>query len=143
MLDVKIDDDAGRGAIIDRVAAAEMTDRVVYGVRSAEHAQALIGAGAKFPRLAMPAEPNMLDEFPGDGLVGVRLWEDQVSAAAIARIRDRELAVWVTAGFRKQGEAPGYISTERLRTLRQLGVDAVLVNDVAPAVRIARASPGE
>jgi len=143
MLDVKIDDDAGRAAIIDRVAAAGMIEQVVYGVRSAQHARALIGAGAKFPRLAMPAEPDMLDEFPDDGLVGVRLWEDQMSEAAIARIRDRKLGVWVTAGLRKQGEAPGYISTARLQTLRRLGVDAVLVNDVAPAVWIAHASQGE
>lgn len=139
MLDVKIDDDAGRGAIIDRVAAAGMTDQVVYGVRSAQHARALSGARARFARLAMPAEPEMLEDFPVDGLVGARLWEDQVSDAAIARIRDRKLAVWVTAGFRKRGEAPGYIGVDRLRALRERDVDAVLVNDVALAVRIAHA----
>jgi glycerophosphoryl diester phosphodiesterase len=138
MLDVKIDDDRGRHAIIERVTAAGMTGHVVYGVRSAEHARALIADGATFARLAMPAEPAMLDAFPADGLVGVRLWEDQVDAAAIARIRARELPVWVTAGVRKQGEAPGFITAERLQALRSLGIDAVLVNDVALAVGVAR-----
>lgn len=141
MLDVKIDHDAGRHAIIERVAAAGMTEHVVYGVRSAEHARDLIADGAKFDRLAMPAEPTMLDGFPADGLVGVRLWEDQVNEAAIARIRARNLPVWVTAGFRKQGEAPGFITAERLRSLKALGIEAVLVNDVELAVGIAQGEP--
>jgi glycerophosphoryl diester phosphodiesterase len=138
MLDVKIDADAQRRAIIDCVAAAGMTERVVYGVRSAAHARALIADGAAFDRLAMPAEPSMLDEFPDDGLVGVRLWEDQVDEAAIARIRRRGLPVWVTAGHRKQGEAPGFITAQRLQRLKSSGVDAVLVNDVELAVRLAK-----
>lgn len=138
MLDVKIDADAQRRAIIDRVAAAGMTERVVYGVRSAAHARALIADGAAFDRLAMPAEPSMLEAFPDDRLVGVRLWEDQVDEVAIARIRRRGLPVWVTAGHRKQGEAPGFITDERLRRLKMFGVDAVLVNDVELAVGIAK-----
>lgn len=138
MLDVKIDADAQRRAIGDCVAAAGMTGHVVYGVRSAAHARALIADGARFDRLAMPAEPAMVDEFPDDGLVGVRLWEDQVDAAAIARIRGRRLPVWVTAGHRKEGEAPGFITAERLQRLKALGIDAVLVNDVELAVGIAR-----
>jgi glycerophosphoryl diester phosphodiesterase len=138
MLDVKLDDAAGRAAIIGCVAAAGMADQVVYGVRSAEHARALTAAGARFARLAMPAQPAMLDAFPDDGLVGVRLWEDQVEAGALARIRGRGLPVWVTAGFRERGEAPGFITAERLRALQALGIDAVLVNDVALALAIAR-----
>lgn len=138
MLDVKIDTDAERRAIIDCVAAAGMIDRVVYGVRSAAHARALNADGAAFARLAMPAEPALLDEFPSDRLVGVRLWEDQVDEAALARIRGRGLPVWVTAGHRSRGEAPGFITAERLQRLRALGADAVLVNDVALAVGIAQ-----
>lgn len=139
MLDVKIDAEHERRAIIDCIAAAGMTNDVVYGVRSAKHARDLIGDGASFARLAMPAEPPQIDEFPSDGLVGVRLWEEQVSDAAIARIRARKLPVWVTAGLRKAGEAPGYITTERLRVLKSLGIDAVLVNDVELARGVARA----
>lgn len=138
MLDVKIDDAPGRRAIIECVEAAGMTGQVVYGVRSAEHARHLLADGARFDRLAMPAQPQMLDDFPADGLVGVRLWEDQASESAIARIRARGLPVWVTAGVRSAGEAPGFATAQRLRTLRALGIDAVLVNDVALGVDIAR-----
>lgn len=138
MLDVKIDADAQRRAIIEIVAAAGMTSQVVYGVRSAAHARALIDDGANFDRLAMPVEPAMIDDFPDAGLVGVRLWEDQVDEAAMARIHRRGFPVWVTAGRRKQGEAPGFITAERLRRLKALGVDAVLVNDVELAVGIGR-----
>ena len=130
LLDVKIDDAAGRAAIIDAVAAAGMTDHVVYGVRNAEHARALTAAKACFARLAMPAQPDALDAFPPEQLLGARLWEDQVDGPAIERIRSRQLEVWVTAGVRSRGEAPGYITTERLQALRNLRVDAVLVNDV-------------
>lgn len=137
MLDVKIDHDAQRRAIIDCVAVAGMTTHVVYGVRSAAHAHALIADGARFDRLAMPAEPAMVDDFPDAGLVGVRLWEDQVDEASIARIRRRGLPVWVTAGHRKRGEAPGFVTAERLQQLKRLGVEAVLVNDVELAVGIA------
>jgi glycerophosphoryl diester phosphodiesterase len=140
MLDVKIDADAQRRAIAACVAAAAMTGHVVYGVRSAAHARALVADGVGFGRLAMPAEPDMLDDFPDDGLVGVRLWEDQVDALALARIRDRGLPVWVTAGRRKQGEAPGFVTAERLQQLESFGVDAVLVNDVGLAVGIAQRS---
>jgi len=138
MLDVKIDADHERRAIIDCVAAAGMTNDVVYGVRSAAHARSLIADGAHFARLAMPAEPPQLDDFPVDGLVGVRLWEDQVSDATRARIRTLELPVWVTAGVRKTGEAPGFITAQRLRALKSLDIDAVLVNDVELAHGIAR-----
>lgn len=106
MLDVKIDADVQRRAIIDCVAAAGMTERVVYGVRSAAHARALIADGAAFDRLAMPAEPSMLEAFPDDRLVGVACGKIKWTRAAIARIRRRGLPVSVTAGHRKQGEAP-------------------------------------
>lgn len=138
MLDVKIDADVQRRAIIDCVAAAGMTTQVVYGVRSADHARALVADGARFDRLAMPADPAMIDAFPDDGLVGARLWEEEVDEAAIARIRRRGLDVWVTAGHRKQGEVPGFITVPRLRQLKALGIDAVLVNDVELAVAVAR-----
>jgi glycerophosphoryl diester phosphodiesterase len=137
MLDVKVDDDAARAAIIRSVTAAGMMQQVIYGVRHPRHAYALDAEGAPCARLAMPAEPDMLSEFPLQRLIGARLWEDQVSDDAVARIRALGIAVWVTAGFRKRGEQPGYIDAERLRRLRDAGIDAVLVNDVELAVAIA------
>ena len=136
LLDVKIDDDAGRAAIMRAVDDAGMAEQVIYGVRNAEHAHALIAAAARFARLAMPSEPASLDAFPQAGLIGARLWEDQVTDDGIARIRDRGLQVWVTAGVRTRGEAPGYITAERLATLADRGIDAVLVNDVGLAVAL-------
>jgi glycerophosphoryl diester phosphodiesterase len=137
MLDVKIDDPAGRAAIVQEVAAAGMTDQVVYGVRTAEHAQALLAAAVPVRRLAMPAAPAMLDAFASEQLLGARLWEHQVDAPAIARIRARGIEVWVTAGVRTRGEAPGYIDAARLAALRAVGIDAVLVNDVELGRRVA------
>jgi glycerophosphoryl diester phosphodiesterase len=137
MLDVKVDDDAARTAIIRTVTAAGMMQQVVYGIRHPRHAHALDAEGARCARLAMPAKPETLAEFPLQGLIGARLWEDQVSDEAVARIRALELEVWVTAGFRGRGEKPGEIDGQRLRRLRGGGIDAVLVNDVERAVAIA------
>lgn len=130
MLDVKTDDDAARAAILHEVDAAGMQEQVIYGVRNARVADALQAAGARVARLAMPAQPGGLDAFPQAGLRGARLWEDQVDDAAIGRIRSRGLEVWVTAGVRSHGEAPGYITQARLDALAARGIDAVLVNDV-------------
>ena len=141
MLDVKVDSPAARAAIRRVVDAAAMADQIVYGVRRGEHARALEAEGVRYPLLAMPAEPEGLDEFPGARLIGARLWEDQVNDASLARIRARALAVWVTAGVRSRGEAPGYLDAARLGRLRAAGADAVLVNDVAAAVAATRNEP--
>jgi hypothetical protein len=90
----------------------------------------------------MPAQPELLDDFPSKGLLGARLWEDQVNDAAIARIRARRIEVWVTAGVRSRDEAPGYITAERCEALISRGVNAVLVNDVALAVSSVRRAKG-
>jgi hypothetical protein len=109
----------------------------VYGVRTPERSAALDAAGARFARLAIPREPAMLSAFPLHDVIGVRLWEDQVGDDALARIRARGLEVWVTAGVRSRGEAPGHIDAQRLRALRRAGIDAVLVNDVELALAVA------
>jgi hypothetical protein len=114
-----------------------MREEIVYGVRTPEHAAMLDAAGARFARVAMPREPAGLESFPLRDVAGVRLWEDQVDAPALARIRALRLDVWITAGCRSRGEAPGYIDAERLRALRRAGADAVLVNDVAQALAVA------
>jgi glycerophosphoryl diester phosphodiesterase len=139
LLDVKVDGEAVRAATVRVVSAAAMTEQIVYGVRNARHALALDGYGSELARLAMPAKPEMLGEFPLRRCIGVRLWEDQVNAATVANIRRRNLEVWVTAGVRSRGERPGHIDAARLERLRASGVDAVLVNDVALAVAIVHA----
>ena len=136
MLDVKGADRSAPGAIMRSIAAAGITDEVVYGVRTAEQAAALTASDARFARLAMPAQPEGLDAFPLEHVTGVRLWEDQVDATSLERIRDCGLSVWVTAGMRGRGEAPGYIDPQRLRALRRMRVDAVLVNDIALAADV-------
>jgi glycerophosphoryl diester phosphodiesterase len=137
MLDVKVGTPATIAAIVRLAAALGMRDEIVYGVRTPEHAAALDATGARFARVAMPREPAGLEGFPLRDVAGVRLWEDQVDEATLARIRARGLDVWITAGCRSRGEAPGYIDAERLRALRAAGAAAVLVNDVALARAVA------
>lgn len=135
MLDVKIDSEPVRDAILAALAATAMEDGVVYGVRTAEHLRALRARDVRFALLAMPARPERLDEFTGRDVHAARLWEHQVAAATLAEVRARGVQVWVTAGLRARGEDAGQITEPRLRNLLALGVDAVLVNDVELAVR--------
>lgn len=142
LLDVKLDDDAVRRAIVAAVDAAGMTGEVIYGVRTAEHECALIECGAGFKRLAMPARPALLAGYPRAHLIGARLWDDQIDVDAVQRIRAAGLEVWITAGDRTRGEAPGHIAAERVRALAAQGHDAVLVNDVALARSALDTPPG-
>jgi len=139
MLDVKIDSDAMRAAILKTVRAAGMERDVVYGVRSVDHLRALRDLNGTLPVLAMPLRPELLSGFLGGDMHAARLWEDEVSPQAVECVRSSGLRLWVTAGRRPDGEAAGYITAGRLERLIALGAAAVLVNDVELAVRVTRA----
>ena len=139
MLDVKIDSTALRAGALAALREAGMTDRVLYGVRSVEHLHAVRDAGPDLALIAMPAQPALLPEFLGAGVVAARLWEDAASAAEIERVRQAGLEAWITAGLRPAAEAPGAITAQRLRGLIAMGVDAVLLNDVGLALEVRRA----
>lgn len=141
MLDVKIDSDPMRAAVLGAVRMAGMDKDVVYGVRSIGHLRALRELRSPLPLLAMPSRPDLLFGFLGRDVRGARLWEDGLSPAAVERVRSTGLDLWATAGRRPEGEAAGHITAERVQRLFALGVDAVLVNDVDLAVRTHRAHP--
>lgn len=135
MLDVKVDSDTMRTGILNTVRSAGMEKDAVYGVRSIEHQVALRALGNRIPVVAMPPRPELLPGFLGGGVHAARLWEEDVTAASVEQVRSAGLQAWVTAGLRPAREAPGYITAARLEALLELGVDAVLVNDVDLAVR--------
>jgi glycerophosphoryl diester phosphodiesterase len=139
MLDVKVNTDSMAAAIIAALVAAAIQRDVVYGVRNPAQYARLRRLAPQLSLLAMPPAPDALPDFIAAGVAAVRLWEHGVTPARIARIRDAGRSVWVTAGLRDAGEAPGQITAERLLELDRLGIDAVLVND--PALAAATLQP--
>jgi glycerophosphoryl diester phosphodiesterase len=129
MLDVKVRTDEMAAAILAALDARNLRADAVYGVREPAQYPALRRAAPDLALLAMPSDPELLPDFVREGVTAVRLWEHEVTPARIARIRAARCDVWVTAGLKAEGEAPGEITAARLAKLHALGVNAVLVND--------------
>lgn len=143
MLDVKVKSDEMTAAILAALEARHMRAHAVYGVRDPAQYPALRRAGPDLALLAMPPDPERLPDFVREGVTAVRLWEHEVTPARVARIRAAHCDVWVTAGLKPEGEAPGEITDARLQTLHALMVNAVLVNDPQRAAIVVGACDAE
>ena len=115
--------------IVAVLEATRMTGDVIYGVRHPGQFDALHRHAPNIRALAMPAAPEPLEHYLDGCVTAVRLWEDEVTSERLARIHAAGREAWVTAGRRSEGEAPGFITAQRIAALSQSGVDAVLVND--------------
>lgn len=63
------------------------------------------------------------------------LWQKDVSKDRVERVQDAGLEVWVTPGAKATVDVPGTggeMDRETYDWLVDMGVDAVLVNDVEP-----------
>ena len=129
MFDVKIPTDEMLEAVIPLVEGMGMTKNIIYGARTVDHAQDLKKRAVEFAILGMPKKTSLIPEFIAAGVTAIRVWEEDITNEIIATIKVAGLPVWVTAGLRGQGEAPGDITRERIMSLDALGIDAVLVND--------------
>ncbi len=67
----------------------------------------------------------------------IRLWEDWVTDQQIDRIRDAGKKIWIMAG-KCTPAGVGYTSEENMRYWINLGVDGILVNDIAWARKIVK-----
>lgn len=124
--------------VLEEVNRHQMADSVILGVRTVAQAAALHAEAPKQTVLGFLKEESEIPAFYRAGGTIGRLWEEDVTAHSIRRAGTSEHPVWVTAGLRQTGEAPGQIDTPRLQRLRQLGVDGVLVNDPEAALRALR-----
>lgn len=124
----------------------DMVDQTVVGVRSVGQAQAVRDVSGASALLGFLKDYEEFPAFFDAGGDIARLWENDCSADAVAVARCGDHPVWVTAGGRNMPGQPGDIDTGRLRSLFDLGVDGVLVNDPAFALDVraaGRAGNGE
>jgi glycerophosphoryl diester phosphodiesterase len=119
-----------------------MTGQTVVGVRSIEQV-----------RFIRPTSPDSVilgflkdyDAFPAFFEAGgdiARLWEEDCRPDLLDAARCGDHPVWVTAGQRSAGEAPGAIDAQRLKRLFAMNIDGILVNDPVLAVRARNGGSG-
>lgn len=140
LLDVKLEHEALAALILEEVRRFGMEDQVVFGLGALGQVRAL---KHRAPGVAVLGLFRNRDDFPAFFAAGgdiARLWEEDVNESTLELARGRSRAggagpVWVTAGRRKLGEAAGEIDLPRLRSLMEMGIDGLLVNDPAQALR--------
>lgn len=126
--------------VLEEVNRHQMAASVIIGVRTVDQAEALHTNAPNQTILGFLKDETDIPAFyTAGGTIG-RLWEEDASARSIRLAAKDDHPVWITAGLRPAGEAPGYIDASRLQSLRTLGVDGVLVNDPEAALRAFRAA---
>jgi len=135
MLDLKLVTEAELAPGFAVVETLGVGADMFAGVRSIDMASVVRRLSPKATLLGLVKSPGDLPAFHAAGGAIGRLWEDEATETGVAAAKAGGLKVWVTAGTRGQGH-PGDISADGLRRLFRLGVDGVIVNDVAQAVAI-------
>jgi glycerophosphoryl diester phosphodiesterase len=126
--------------VLEEVNRHQMAESVVLGVRTAAQAETLHASAPNQTILGFLKEESEIPAFHAAGGTIGRLWEEDVTAPSLRQAGRGDHPVWVTAGLRQAGEAPGEIDAPRLQRLHTLGVDGVLVNDPEAALRAFRAA---
>lgn len=125
--------------VLEEVNRHGMAESVILGVRTVDQAGALHAAAPVQTILGFLKEEADIPTFYNAGGTIGRLWEEDATARSVRQAAKDGHPVWVTAGLRQSGEAPGQIDAPRLWGLRTLGIDGVLVNDPEAALRAFRA----
>lgn len=129
LVDVKTDDLVLAGAVLDRVITAGALGSTVVGLRSAEQVRLACARDAGVQCLGFVPDCDDIASFFDAGAIAVRVWEDDIEHPTAVRALKEGHRVWATAGRRSRGEAPGFITPERLAYLQDMGFEAVLLND--------------
>ena len=128
-IDMKTRDVDLSDAVWKVVTTCQAVGFVRAGTRSLAQLRHLMSLSADAECVAMTSEYDEIPAFLDGGARAVRVWEDDLEHPAAASATENHKPVWVTAGRRSDGEAPGFITPERLNRLRDLGIEAVLLND--------------
>ncbi len=126
--------------LAERVRAAGAQEACVVGVARTGDVEVVKAACPGIRVLAFMPELAQLDGFLHSCAEFVRLWEEWVDDERVRTVHGAGKRVWIMAGGQAEGEV-GYTTEASMRRWMRLGVDGILVNDVAWAMRIMR--PGE
>ena len=121
--------------LIGRICAADAGQACVLGVPNAEDAEIAAGACPSLRVLAFMPRPEQLAGFLSTPAAYIRLWEDWVCPERVRAVHAAGKQVWVMAGQPEEGSV-GVTSRRALLSWREMGVDGILVNDVAWALSV-------
>ena len=141
LLDVKLEEEDFPARILAEVGRLGMTNEVVFGLRTVAQTRAL---RSHAPGVAILGFFRDYGEYPAFFAAGgdmARLWEEDIGDSALGLARDasgggRERPVWVTTRLKALGESAGEIGPLRLRSLMEMGIDGLLVNDPVQALGV-------
>ena len=121
------------GRIRDRNLAGDY----VLGVQAAEDVAIVHAACPEIRVLAFMRQVEALTDFLSGGAQFIRLWEDWVTPERVRWVHEAGKGLWVMAGKPEEGLV-GVTDVDRLLEWRKLGVDGILINDVAWAIGVLR-----
>lgn len=109
-------------------------DKTVIGVVSCNDVRVVKQFNPQLRVLAFMPDALHIEDFHQAGADIIRLWEPWVEQEAIRKIQSLGMQVWVMTGVSE--ETVGYTSAENLLTWRDMGVDGILINEVANALHV-------
>ncbi len=135
LLDMRDEDPAIFGKVLEMIKQHGMGDQVVFGLRSVEQTRAFRNLNSSIVVLGY-LSPRSYD-FPGFFKAGgdiARLWEGDIEASLVKEARGDAMTrpIWITPRVRP--DPTGHIDYERQGKLMKNGFDGVLVNDPELAI---------
>lgn len=136
LLDVKLTDPSVLPRILDVVAAARASERLLLGLRSLDLIAAARALSAEIAILALVPDPDSYRQAVAFGASGFRFWQGEATAERIAAARGLGLRTVVMVGQPRSVAEPGYppfqvgrIDAEGIDRVLALAPDAVMLDD--------------
>jgi glycerophosphoryl diester phosphodiesterase len=125
-------------ALARSITQAGVGERVILGVRSADDLRAVTRELPGVMTLGFGSGLEAEWQLAEAGVDVLRLWSRWLDGGTLTRAREYGRPIWTIGGGSVTGAPPGAATEDELLTYRRLGLDGVLVNDVALAVRANR-----
>lgn len=136
LLDVKLTDPSVLPRILDAVAAADASERVLLGLRSLDLIAAARALSGEIAILALVSDPQSCGQAKALGADWFRFWQGEATAERIAAARCLGLRTVVMVGQPRSVAEPGYppfpvgrIDAEGIERVLGLAPDAVMLDD--------------
>lgn len=136
LLDVKLTEPAVLPCILDVVAAAGASERVLLGLRSLDLIAAARALSAEIAILALVSDPQSCEQAKALGASWFRFWQGEATAERIAGAHGLGLRTVIMVGQPRSVAEPGYppfpvgrIDAEGIGRVLALASDAVMLDD--------------
>lgn len=136
LLDLKLTDPAVLPRILEVVAVAGATRRVLLGLRSLDLIAAARALSAEIAILALVPDPQCYKRAKAFGADWFRFWQSEATAERITAARAADLRTIIMAGQPRSTAEPGYppfpvgrIDAEGIDLVLSLAPDALMLDD--------------